>query len=599
MITQGLKQRHVRIRALERDNLLLREDNRLLREALEMAAHPQANAVDNSADLRERAGAEADLRETNKGLTALAFSRAETKVAQTDLLASEAALASSRAETKVGQTDLLASEAALASSQAQTEGGLADLLASSVALASSQAETKLSLADLLASAVALALSQAETKVGQTDLLASELANKALSLANDLLVTNEAVLERLIERRTGALMREVEDRRRAEDALRQGEKLQAIGQLTGGIAHDFNNILQLVFSGATLLRRPGLTEERRTVLLDRIDHAADRASELTSRLLAFARKQALHPKALDLNEHLASMSDLLRPALGSLIRLETDCAFDLWPVIADPNQLEVAILNLAVNARDAMLPEGGVFTLQTQNATLEATPERVAGDYVRVAVKDSGSGMTPAVMAHAFEPFYTTKAVGKGTGLGLAQVYGFAKQSGGDVTIESIQGDGTVVLLHLPRPTASALADAARPKSATSVRGTREASGQTVLVVDDNLDLASFTASMLEGQGYAIRCAANASDALALLDAGEHVDAVFSDVVMPGPMNGIQLAGTLRLRYPKLAVLLATGYSQLLAEWNGPAAAEVLSKPYRLSDLMAALERAFAAVGPGR
>jgi signal transduction histidine kinase/ActR/RegA family two-component response regulator len=451
----------------------------------------------------------------------------------------------------------------------------------------------------LASAVALALSQAETKVGQTDLLASELANKALSLANDMLVTNEAVLERLVERRTGALMREVEDRRRAEDALRQGEKLQAIGQLTGGIAHDFNNILQLVFSGATLLRRPGLTEERRSVLLDRIEHAADRASELTSRLLAFARKQALHPKALDLNEHLAAMSDLLRPALGSQIRLETDFAVDLWPVIADPNQLDVAILNLAVNARDAMPPDGGMFTLQTRNVTLEATPERVAGDYVRVAVKDSGSGMTPAVMAHAFEPFYTTKAVGKGTGLGLAQVYGFAKQSGGDVAIESAQGEGTVILLHLLRPTAAALADAARPEGATAIgRGMRQATGQTVLVVDDNLDLASFTASMLEGQGYAILCAANASDALALLDAGEQVDAVFSDVVMPGPMNGIQLAGAVRLRYPKLAVLLATGYSQLLAEWNGPAAAEVLSKPYRLSDLMAALERAFAAVVPG-
>jgi CheY-like chemotaxis protein len=245
----------------------------------------------------------------------------------------------------------------------------------------------------------------------------------------------------------------------------------------------------------------------------------------------------------------------------------------------------------------MLPEGGVFTLQTRNATLEATPERAAGDYVCVAVRDSGPGMSPAVMAHAFEPFYTTKGPGKGTGLGLAQVYGFAKQSGGDVNIESAAGEGTVVFFHLLRSTAEALAEAAAlPGDTAAPRPVRQAAGQTVLVVDDNLDLANFTASMLEGQGYAIRCAANAADALALFDAGEHVDAVFSDVMMPGAMNGIELASALRQRNPQIAVLLATGYSQLLAEWNGPAVAEVLSKPYRLNDLMAALERAFDAVG---
>jgi CheY-like chemotaxis protein len=267
------------------------------------------------------------------------------------------------------------------------------------------------------------------------------------------------------------------------------------------------------------------------------------------------------------------------------------------VIADPNQLEVAILNLAVNARDAMLPEGGVFTLETRNETLKASPEHAACDYVCLAVRDSGRGMPPAVLAHVFEPFFTTKAAGKGTGLGLAQVYGFVKQSGGDVVIESAPGQGTAVFFHLPRPTATALADAAAavPRDASAVQQMQKDADRTVLVVEDNADLASFTVSMLEGQGYATRCASNAADALALLDAGATVDAVFSDVAMPGTMNGVELASTLRWRYPQLAVVLATGYSQLLAEWNGPPVAEVLGKPYRLDDLMAALTRAFAAV----
>jgi PAS domain S-box-containing protein len=419
-------------------------------------------------------------------------------------------------------------------------------------------------------------------------------------AEAVLARHRAELERLVEERTAALLREAEERRRAEEALRQGEKLQAIGQLTGGIAHDFNNILQVVSSGAQLLKMPRLSEERRAVVLDGMSKAAQNAKELTGRLLAFARKQALQPEAFDLNARLAGMSELLRHTLGSGIRVETDFAPGLPPVMADPSQLEVALLNLAVNARDAMLPEGGVVSLRTRAVWLEATSERAAGEYVCVAVKDTGPGIPPAVLARVFEPFFTTKGPDKGTGLGLAQVHGFAKQSRGDVSVESAPGEGTTVLLHLPRageaerrggPAARAAADT------TAGAAMQRAAGRTVLVVDDNPDVAAFAASMLEGLGYATRNAGNAAEALALLDAdGAGVDAVFSDVVMPGEMSGVQLAGALRMRHPRIAVLLATGYSEVLADWSGQAVAEVLGKPYRLDDLAAALERAFAAVG---
>ena len=562
------------------------------REALR-ARIAALEAALEAAERRHRSG---DPPDVGGGTGAAAALPSGAGAGRTDLQESEAALASSRAETKAGQADLLASVVALSSLRAESE---AVNLASEAALASSRAETKLTLDDLVASAVALALAQEETRAGQNDLLASEVANKALALANGLLVTSEAALESLVDKRTRALLREMAERRLAQESLRQGEKLQAIGHLTGGIAHDFNNILHVIFSGTSLLRRSGLTEERRSTLLDSIEHAASRASDLTGRLLAFARRQVLQPRAFDLNLRLADMSVLLQPALGSHIKIETDFAPDLWPIIADPSQLEVAVLNLAVNARDAMMPEGGVFTIRTGNATLAKTLEREAGDYVCLTVSDSGPGMSPDVMSHAFEPFYTTKAPGKGTGLGLAQVYGFAKQSGGDVSIESAQGNGTAIVLHFMRPTEAAIAAAApRTDDAHAPRVARQAAGHTILVVDDDMDLAGLTASMLEDTGYTVMRAANADDALAVLSAGDKVDAVFSDVIMPGTMNGVDLAVTLRVRYPHVAVLLATGYSQLLAEWNGPTEVEVLKKPYRLNDLVAALDRSFSAVTPG-
>lgn len=417
-------------------------------------------------------------------------------------------------------------------------------------------------------------------------------------AEAVLSRNKAELERLVEERTAALLREVDERRKAEEALRQGEKLAAIGQLTGGIAHDFNNILQVISSGATLLRQPGLSVQRREAVLDGLSKAAVNAKDLTGRLLAFARKQALQPEAFDLNARLEHMSELLRQTLGSHIQVETEFADDLWPAYADPSQLEVAVLNLAVNARDAMQPEGGTLTIQTRNVCLGATSERAEGSYVCLAIKDTGRGMPPNVLARVFEPFFTTKGPDQGTGLGLAQVHGFAKQSGGDIMVESTLGQGTTITLHLARATAVQRDAPPAPTVETAGEGLARTAGKTILVVEDNPEIGSFTANMLESLGYTTRYALNAGDALVLLGNDDTVDAVFSDIMMPGEMNGVQLASALRIRYPHLAIVLATGYSEMLANQHGRTVAEVLRKPYRLDEVAAALERAFAAVEAG-
>lgn len=423
----------------------------------------------------------------------------------------------------------------------------------------------------------------------TGVTAQRRAEAALAL-------QRAELERIVEERTAALLRAAEERRRAEDAARQAEKLAALGELTGGVAHDFGNLLQVVTSGAALLKRASLPEAKRAEILEGIIQAGGSARELTGRLLAFARKQTLRPEVIDVGTRLAGMSELLRQTLGSGIRVVPDLASGLWPVRVDPGQLEAALLNLAVNARDAM-PKGGTLTIQARNVVLEETAERAGGEYVCIAVKDTGGGMPPHILSRVLEPFFTTKGPGRGTGLGLPQVHGFARQSGGDLRIESEPGRGTAVFFHLPR--ASTAPDGAEG----GVAGAREEEagflqgvGRTVMVVDDNPDVAAFACGLLEELGYATRRAGGAAEALAMLADGEAVDAVFSDVVMPGGVDGIELAAALRGSFPRVAVVLATGYSERLARGGAPADVETLLKPYRPDELAAALGRALMRSG---
>ncbi len=412
-------------------------------------------------------------------------------------------------------------------------------------------------------------------------------------ARETLARSHAELEALVEARTAALLRAADETRRAEESARQHEKLAALGQLVGGVAHDFNNLLQVIGSGAALLRRPAITEARRTAVLEGMERAGETARVLTGRLLAFARQQPLVPETFNLNARIVGMSALLRQTLGGLVQVETELAPDLWQVHADPGQLELAVLNLAVNARDAM-PEGGRLLLRTRNAALPATDGRQAGDYVCLDVVDVGIGMPPAVLSRALEPFFTTKEAGRGTGLGLPQVFGFARQSGGDLRLESAPGQGTTVTIKLPRA-----ADAPGGGDATAIGYLRTPKGKSVLVVEDNVAAGEFAASLLEELGYRARTAITAVQALDILREGMIVDAVFSDVVLPGGMSGNELAQALRAQFPQVAVVLATGYGGQAAAVAPPPGVETLGKPYQLVELAAALARALARVEPER
>jgi PAS domain S-box-containing protein len=414
-------------------------------------------------------------------------------------------------------------------------------------------------------------------------------------AEAVLARDKAELERLVEERTAALLHTTQERRQAEEVARQAEKLAALGQLTGGVAHDFNNILQVVMSGVALLQRPSTPEEHKTAILEGMIKASQSGRELTSRLLAFARRQTLRPEVIDVGARLTGMSELLRQTLGSRIRVETDIAPDLWPVRVDVGQLEIAILNLAVNARDAM-SEGGVLTIQARNAMLEATEECAAGAYVCIAIKDTGEGMPPHILPRVLEPFFTTKMAGQGTGLGLPQVHGFAKQSGGDLRIESEPGHGTVVYFHLPRAAVTAEAGGATNLPGDTPSRALQGVGKAVLVVEDNPDVAAFACTLLEELGYATKRAGNAAEALAMLAGEGPVDAVFSDVVMPGSIGGVELATALCSSHPQVAVVLTTGYSEQLARIGAPKGVEILGKPYQPDELAAVLRRALARSG---
>lgn len=380
---------------------------------------------------------------------------------------------------------------------------------------------------------------------------------------------------------------VEERLKAEGALRQAQKMEAIGQLTGGIAHDFNNMLAVVLSGLSLLERrlaKGDRDVGRYIVAAR--EGADRAATLTQRLLAFSRQQALTPEPLNPNQMVSEMSELLRRTLGEATRLETVLAGGLWRVKADANQLENAIINLAVNARDAM-PEGGRLTIETANCHLDeayAAEHGISpGQYVMVGVTDTGTGMPSDVVAKAFDPFFTTKGVGKGTGLGLSQVFGFVKQSGGHAKIYSELGHGTTIKLYLPRLYGAVETSARKQKAAFAPAS----QGEVILVVEDDNQVLELSVQMLRELGYGVVEARDGAEALKLLDMHPEVSLLFTDVVMPD-INGRELAEKARGKRPDLKVLFTTGYTRNAIVHNGVLDPRValLPKPASLEQLAA-------------
>ncbi len=387
---------------------------------------------------------------------------------------------------------------------------------------------------------------------------------------------------------GSILADITDRKRAESQLAQAQRIEAVGQLTGGIAHDFNNLLTSILLNADVLT--GMVDDRQRPLAEAVRMAAERGADLTRRLLAFGRRQMLEPRPTDVKELLGGMEPLMHRTLGEHIEIVWEHAADLWSATVDPGQLENAVLNLALNARDAM-PNGGRLTIETANAEFDAEqgaayPEIKAGQFVMIAVGDTGSGMPPDVVARAFEPFFTTKDVGKGTGLGLSMVYGFVKQSGGHARIYSEVGIGTVVRLYLPRSAAATetatLAPAATPELPTG--------SETILFVEDDPMVREHTGRQIVGLGYAVIAAENGVEALALVDDGYVPDLLFTDVVMPGGINGRQLALRLRKRWPRLRVLYTSGYAHgaLTIDGESVPGKYVLGKPYRRRDLAAKL-----------
>jgi PAS domain S-box-containing protein len=385
--------------------------------------------------------------------------------------------------------------------------------------------------------------------------------------------------------------DVTDRRRNEEALRQAQKMEAVGQLTGGVAHDFNNLLTIIRSATDFLRRRDLPEDRRGRYIDAISDTVDRASKLTGQLLAFARRQPLAPRTFDVGAQVASVANLIRPLVGARIQIDLKVEPSVRFAMADVAQFETALINLAVNARDAM---GGEGVLEIGVATVDEIPEmrtqpRQTGNFVAVSVTDTGTGIAAKDLDAIFEPFFTTKDVGKGTGLGLSQAFGFAKQSGGEIGVASTLGSGATFTIYLPRTetgTENILPLASAGNAAASGRGHR------ILVVEDNKDVGEFSTELLQDLGYAIRWVTSASAALAALSEDEFAfDLVFSDVIMPG-MNGVEMGTIIRDRYPGLPVVLTSGYSDVLAE-NVHTGFELIQKPYSVELLSRTLRRAIA------
>ncbi|KQM67667.1 histidine kinase [Sphingomonas sp. Leaf17] len=389
----------------------------------------------------------------------------------------------------------------------------------------------------------------------------------------------ASLEQQVVARTGELQQ-------AEDALRQSQKMEAVGQLTGGVAHDFNNLLTVIRSATDLLKRPDLSAERRHRYIDAISDTADRAAKLTGQLLAFARRQALKPEVIDVGQGLRVISDMLATLTGSRIVIGIDLPETPCFIHVDPSQLDTALVNMAVNARDAMDGAGRIDVAVRAVSQIPAVRGHPAmpGRYVAISMTDTGSGIAADKLERIFEPFFTTKGVGQGTGLGLSQVFGFAKQSDGDITVTSEVGRGTTFTLYLPEVEQRDV-----PVAGDIVETLADGHGTCVLVVEDNKDVGTFTTQSLAELGYVTVWASNAQEALAELERdASRFDIVFSDVVMPG-MNGIDLGKVVRETYPDLPVVLTSGYSNVLAQ-DGTHGFELLHKPYSVEQLSRILRK---------
>jgi signal transduction histidine kinase/ActR/RegA family two-component response regulator len=404
------------------------------------------------------------------------------------------------------------------------------------------------------------------------------------------------LEKLVAERTRALegandqLRiEMKERARVEETLSHAQKIEAIGQLTGGVAHDFNNLLMVISGGLDMLDRQ-TDPVRRRRLMDGMIQAAQRGAGLTRQLLAFSRRQKLRPEPVDVVLQIGGMRELLDRSLRGDVHVEFEFPEDLWPVEVDPGELELVVLNLAVNARDAM-PNGGAIVFRGENLSALRDPE-IVGDFVRLSVIDTGVGMSREILSRVFEPFFTTKDVGKGSGLGLAQVHGFATQSRGAVRIKSELGRGTCIELYLPR--SRNLPSKERDRLDLGNALLQRSNLGRVLLVEDDEEVAALVSEMLGQLGYDVTRAASAAAALGALADGRSIDLVFSDIMMPGGMNGVDLAREIRKRRSDMPVLLTSGYSEEGAVQDAESAGiQILSKPYRIDELAAALSIAKA------
>lgn len=384
------------------------------------------------------------------------------------------------------------------------------------------------------------------------------------------------------------LRDVSGRRELNERLRQSQKLEAIGQLTGGVAHDFNNILTVIRSCVDLLQRPDLPPERQRRYIEAIRESTERATHLTSQLLAFGRRQPLATQIFDLRDKIRDLLDMLQTVSGSQVEIAAELSPEECLVNIDPNQFATALVNMTLNSRDAMSGHG---CLRFRVSRAPSMPEGMGGlstdkPLVLFEVQDSGAGIPEAIIPRIFEPFYTTKEIGKGTGLGLSQVYGFIKQSGGDIRVESKPGFGTTFMLYFPRVTGAyaSSAEQQRRMRQRDVDGAGSPAGARILIVEDNQIIGEVAEQMLKDLGYTAKWVTNAGSALEMLACPENpFDLVFSDIRMPGNMNGIDLAKEVARRWPRISILLTTGYSDVLADAmdNG---FELLRKPYSVQEL---------------